>query len=40
MAIAHSVHIHVEGTDDLDALRIIVRVCSVLWVWRLSDQSH
>ena len=38
MALAHSAHIHVEGTD-LDALSVIVRACSVLWVWRSSDQS-
>ena len=38
MALAHSVRIHVEGTD-VAALRVIVRACSVLWVWRSSDQS-
>ena len=38
MALAHSARIHMEGTDA-DVLRVIVRVCSVLWVWRLSDQS-
>ena len=36
--VAHSARIHVEGTD-VDALRVIVCVCSVLWVWRSSDQS-
>ena len=30
--------LHVEGTD-VAALRVIVRACSVLWVWRSSDQS-
>ena len=39
MALAHSAHIHVEGTD-VAALRVIVRACSVLWVWRSSDQSN
>ena len=34
MALAHSARIHVEGTD-VAALRV-----SVLWVWRLSDQSN
>ena len=29
MALAHSARIHVEGTD-VDALRVIVRACSVL----------
>ena len=38
MALAHSVCIHVEGTD-VAALRVIVRACSVLWVWQSSDQS-
>ena len=38
MALAHSVRTHVEGMDGA-ALRIIVRACSVLWVWRSSDQS-
>ena len=38
MARAHSEGIHVEGTD-VAALRVIVRVCSVLWMWRSSDQS-
>ena len=38
MALAHSARIHVEGTD-VAALRVIVRACSVLWVWRSSDQS-
>ena len=28
MALAHSARIHVEGTD-VDALRVIVRACSV-----------
>ena len=38
MALAHSARIHVEGTD-VAALRVIVRACSILWVWRSSDQS-
>ena len=38
MALAHSARIHVEGRDAA-ALRVIVRACSVLWVWRSSDQS-
>ena len=38
MALAHSARIHVEGMD-VAALRVIVCACSVLWVWRLSDQS-
>ena len=39
MALAHSARtIHVERMD-VDALRVIVRVCSVLWVWQSSDQS-
>ena len=33
MALAHSTRIHVEGMD-VAALRVIVRTCSVLWVWR------
>ena len=32
MALAHSAHIHVQGMD-VDALRIVVHMCSVLWVW-------
>ena len=36
MALAHSARIHVERTG-VDALRVIVRACSVLWVWQLSD---
>ena len=37
--IAHNARIHdVEGTD-VDVLRVIVRACSVLWVWRSSGQS-
>ena len=38
MALAHSARIHVERMD-VAALRVIVRACSVLWVWRSSDQS-
>ena len=38
MALAHSARIHVGGTD-VAALSVIVRACSVLWVWRSSDQS-
>ena len=38
MALAHSARIHVEETD-VAVLRVIVCACSVLWVWRLSDQS-
>ena len=38
MALAYSARIHVEGTD-VAVLRVIVRTCSVLWVWRSSDQS-
>ena len=38
MALAHSTRIHMEGTD-VAALHVIVRVCSVLWVWQSSDQS-
>ena len=33
MVLAHSARIRVEGTD-VAALRVIVRACSVLWVWR------
>ena len=38
MALAHNARIHVDGTD-VAALCVIVRACSVLWVWRSSDQS-
>ena len=38
MALAHSARIHVEEMD-VAALRVILRACSVLWVWRSSDQS-
>ena len=38
MTLAHSACIHMEGTD-VAALRVIVRACLVLWVWRSSDQS-
>ena len=36
MALAHSGRIQVERTDG-EALRVIVRACSVLWVSRLRD---
>ena len=38
VALAHCTCIHVEG-KDVDALRVSVRVCLVLWVWQSSDQS-
>ena len=38
MALAHSARIHVERTDG-EALCVTVRACSVMWVWRSSDQS-
>ena len=37
MALAYSARIHVEGTY-VAVLRVIVLACSVLWVWRSSDQ--